>query len=114
MIAHELLCQLLAQEGIACQGVEGGSQALDLATRQPPAAILLDLMLPDMSGFDVYARLRSTGSLRRIPCIVVSALDDEASRKRGEQLGVDAYLTKPFPPQALMSELHELLEDGRT
>lgn len=109
---NQLLCRLLEQEGIPCQGVEDGGAALNLATRDRPSAILLDLMLPDMSGFEMYERLRRTGSLRRIPCIVVSALDDTASRQRGQQLGVDAYLSKPFEPRALVSELNALLADA--
>jgi Ala-tRNA(Pro) deacylase len=86
---NQLLCRLLEQEGIPCQGVEAGGAALEAATRDRPAAILLDLMLPDMNGFDLYARLRQTG----------------------QQLGVDAYVSKPFEPRALVSELNALLED---
>jgi DNA-binding response OmpR family regulator len=69
-------------------------------------------MLPDMSGFDVFERLRRTGTLRRASVIVVTALDDEESRRRGRQLGCDAYLTKPFSAEALMAELHSALADA--
>ena len=110
---NQLLCRLLEREGIVCHGVEEGSQALAVAQAMRPSAILLDLMLPGMSGFEVYEQLRRTGSIKRIPCIVVTALDDEASRQRGQQLGADAYLTKPFAPQALVSEVHQLLADAR-
>lgn len=104
-----LLCRLLEQEGHTCRGVEEGGHALDVAAQVRPSAILLDLMLPDMSGFEVYERLRRNGPLKRIPVIVVSALDDEASRRRSRELGADAYLTKPFLPGQLMQELADVL-----
>ena len=110
---NQLLCQLLEQEGMACRGVEEGGQALEAAARDRPSAILLDLMLPDMSGLEVYQRLRRVGSIRRIPCLVVTALDDEASRQHSQQLGADGYLTKPFEPQALVAELRGLLADAQ-
>jgi CheY-like chemotaxis protein/prolyl-tRNA editing enzyme YbaK/EbsC (Cys-tRNA(Pro) deacylase) len=109
---NQLLCRLLEQEGVACQGVVEGGKALEMAASSPPAAILLDLMLPDMSGFEVVQRLRKEGSLRRIPWIVLTALDDEASRQRGQELGADAYLTKPLRPQALVAEIQGLLADA--
>src|SRR5262249_50872937 len=110
---NQLLCRLLEREGIVCRGVEEGSQALAVAQAMRPSAILLVLLLPGMAGFEVYEQIRRTGSIKRIPCIVVTALDDEASRQRGLLLGADAYLTKPFAPQALVSEVHQLLADAR-
>jgi CheY-like chemotaxis protein len=108
-----LLCRLLEKEGIICRGATDGVQALSLAAEHQPSAILLDLMLPDMTGFDVYERLRKSGGLKRTPLVVVTALDDPSSRERGRQLGADAYLTKPFLPEALVEELHQALVDAR-
>lgn len=111
-VTNQLVCQLLDREGFACRGVEEGRQALAAVSEARPAAILLDLMLPDMSGFDVYEELRRSGPLKRIPVIVVTALDDEASRQRGRQLGAEAYLTKPFRLEALIAELHQVVADA--
>ncbi len=108
-----LLCRLLEREGVACHGVEEGSEALAAANSVQPDAILLDLMLPDMSGWDLCERLRRIGSLRRIPFLVLTALDDETARQRSRQLGADAYLTKPFMPQRLVLELQGMLADAR-
>lgn len=113
METNQLLCQLLQREGVACQGVEEGGKALAAATQATPAAILLDLMLPDMSGLEMVRRLRREGSLRRIPWIVLTALDDEDARRQVRELGADAYLTKPLQPQALVAEVRELLADAR-
>ena len=109
---NALLCRLLEREGFLCRGAEEGRQALALASSMHPAAILLDLMLPDIPGFEVYEQLRRTGSIRSVPVIIVTALDDEAARRRGSQLGADAYLTKPFQPQDLVSELRGVLADA--
>jgi CheY-like chemotaxis protein/prolyl-tRNA editing enzyme YbaK/EbsC (Cys-tRNA(Pro) deacylase) len=113
MDVNHLLCELLALKGFACHGVVEGQQALALAPKLRPSAIVLDLMLPDMSGFEVYERLQRTGSLQRTPVIILTALTDEASRQRGYQLGADAYLTKPFTPDTLVEELHTALADAQ-
>jgi len=110
---NQLLCQLLQREGVVCEGVEEGGKALASAVRSRPSAILLDLMLPDMSGLEMVQRLRREGSLKRIPWIVLTAMDDAASRERVRELGADAYLTKPLQPQMLVAEVRELLADAR-
>lgn len=110
---NRLLCELLQREGVSCQGVEEGRKALAAVKETRPAAILLDLMLPDMSGLEMVQKLRREGSLKRIPWIVLTALDDETTRQRTRELGADAYLTKPLQPQALIDEVRELLVDAR-
>lgn len=110
---NRLLCELLQREGVRCQGVEEGRKALAAAAQARPAAILLDLMLPDMSGLEMVQLLRRQGSLKRIPWIALTALDDEAARLRSQELGADAYFTKPLQPQALVAEVRELLVDAR-
>jgi CheY-like chemotaxis protein/prolyl-tRNA editing enzyme YbaK/EbsC (Cys-tRNA(Pro) deacylase) len=110
---NQLLCQLLQREGVSCQGIEEGRKALAAAVQTRPAAILLDLMLPDMSGWELVQQLRRQGSLKRIPWLVLTALDDEASRQRMRELGADGYLTKPLQPQTLVTEVRELLADER-
>ncbi|HEY7329066.1 MAG TPA: response regulator [Gemmataceae bacterium] len=110
---NHLLCELLQREGVVCQGVVEGRKALETARHERPSAILLDLMLPDMSGLEMVQQLRRQGSLKRIPWIVLTALDDEAARQRSRELGADAYLTKPLEPQMLIDEVRELLVDAR-
>ncbi len=110
---NRLLCELLQREGFACQGVEEGRTALETLKHERPSAILLDLMLPDMSGLEMVQQLRRQGSLKRIPWIVLTALDDEDARQRSRELGADGYVTKPFLPQALVAEVRELLADAR-
>jgi CheY-like chemotaxis protein/prolyl-tRNA editing enzyme YbaK/EbsC (Cys-tRNA(Pro) deacylase) len=109
---NKLFCQLLEKEGYTCRSVPDGSHAVALASEAEPAAILLDLMLPDMDGFQVVQQLRRSGPLKRTPVIVVTALDDQATRDRGQQMGAEAYLTKPFAPQTLVQEFREILADA--
>ncbi len=110
---NHLLCQMLERRGFRCRGVEDGQGALDLARELRPSAILLDLMLPDMSGFEMYERMRRLGPIKLPPAVVVTALDDDAMRQRGLELGADAYLTKPFFPESLLRELDGVLADAR-
>jgi DNA-binding response OmpR family regulator len=109
---NHLLCRLLERQGFSCRGVEQGQEAVQLAAVMRPAAILLDLMLPDISGFDVCAQLRRDGHLRHTPVLMLTALDDEGSRERGWELRAEAYLTKPFAPEALVAELQMALDDA--
>ncbi|MBI1917061.1 MAG: response regulator [Planctomycetes bacterium] len=110
---NRLVCQLLRQEGFACHGAVAGREALELAAQVRPAAVLLDLMLPDISGFEVYEQLRRSRPMRALPVIIVTALDDEESRQRGRELGADNYLTKPFLPEDLVTEVRSAVADAR-
>jgi len=108
-----LLCRLLEREGYSCQGAEDGSRAVIMAREMKPAAILLDLMLPDMSGFEVVEKLRRSGPIKAAPVVVVTAFDDDAARQRGKELGAAAYLTKPFTAEVLLRELQGIMADAR-
>ncbi|MFC3031578.1 two-component system response regulator [Pseudoalteromonas fenneropenaei] len=75
-----------------------GEAALQLAEQDLPQLILLDIMMPNLSGFDVCARLKQSAKLRHIPVIFVSALDEEADESKGFELGAVDYITKPISP----------------
>src|SRR5439155_25241639 len=82
-----------------------GPTALREAHRRVPVAVVLDLMLPDMDGFEICSRLKSEHDTRSVPVIILSALGGEANRRKGEQCGASEYLTKPFDPDSLMAAL---------
>lgn len=82
-----------------------GATALGEAFRRPPTAMILDLMLPDVDGYEICRRLRHEPTTHAIPIIILSALSDERDRQRGRECGADDYLTKPFDPEHLMSVL---------
>ncbi len=90
-----------------------GRDALDQVAADPPDLILLDLMMPNVNGWEVLQRLKTDDTTRAIPIVVLSARAMEADIRRGYDLGVDVYVTKPFDPIELMDVVRRLLEDGR-
>ena len=73
--------------------------------RDAPALVVLDVMLPDMSGFDICTQLRNFDPTRQIPIIMLTALDTDECRQRGKLCGTTEYLTKPFDPETLMAAM---------
>ena len=89
-----------------------GSTALRAAEQRPPDAVVLDLMLPDIDGFEVCRRLKSEPRTRAVPVIMLTALTDDASRRRGIECGCIEYLTKPFDPDHLVETLTRHAKPG--
>jgi len=86
-----------------------GTQAIEKATAEPPALIVLDVMLPDMSGVEVLSVLRSGSEVSHVPVLMVTALRQDADRIRGLSGGADDYLTKPFNPEELVLRVKAIL-----
>jgi CheY-like chemotaxis protein len=104
---------LVGARGYSVTAVSTGSRAIDVATSEPPDLVLLDLMLPGQyDGFAVCNRLRQEPKTKRIPIIIISALDDEDSRAKATAAGATAYYTKPFSPIALLKEIERLKAVG--
>ncbi|MBX7118937.1 MAG: response regulator [Gemmatimonadaceae bacterium] len=99
----------LARAGYKVSSASTGTDALTLAKRERPALVVLDLMLPGMSGFDVLARLREDESTAGIAVLMLTARKEEPDRIRGLELGADDYLTKPFSPQELVLRVAAIL-----
>jgi two-component system phosphate regulon response regulator PhoB len=104
------LCEFhLAKAGYAVSRAATGAAALEHARRDRPALVVLDLMLPDIGGFDVLRLLRADESTRDTPVLLLTARKDETDRIRGLTLGADDYLTKPFSPQELVLRVAAIL-----
>ena len=100
---------LLTARGHEVSAVSTGAKGVDAALASGPDAIVLDLHLPgSFDGFEVCRRLREAESTRAVPIIIISALTDEASKRRAMEAGASAYYTKPFSPTALLKELDSL------
>jgi DNA-binding response OmpR family regulator len=84
-----------------------GTSALREAHARRPAAVVLDLMLPDIDGFEVCKQLKNETDTRLVPVIMLTALTDDASKQRGRECGASEYLTKPFDPDRLMAALEK-------
>ena len=97
----------LQQEGYDVTVARKGSEGLDYATRNAPDLVILDVRLPDMDGFEVLRRMRSTGN--KAPVLFLTARSDEMDKVVGLELGADDYLGKPFGLRELMSRIKALL-----
>jgi two-component system alkaline phosphatase synthesis response regulator PhoP len=86
-----------------------GQEALDKAHKEKPDLIILDLMLPKIDGYKVCRMLKFDEKYKKIPIILFTARAQESDKKTGEEVGADAYITKPFDPQALLAKIRELL-----
>lgn len=99
---------LVVARGYEVTAVSTGTKAIDVAATNPPDMVLLDLMIPGHDGFEVCRRLRNDPSTRKVPVLIISALDDPESRERAAAAGATAYYTKPFSPMALLKEIDRL------
>src|ERR687896_1042026 len=101
----------LEREGLDARVALTGEQGLTLALDQksPPALVILDLMLPGMSGTELCRRLRREPATRRTPIIMLTARASEADRVAGLDLGADDYISKPFSVRELMARVRAVL-----
>ncbi len=88
---------------------ENGTQALEMARREQPDMVMLDVMMPDMDGFEVCAVLKASAETAHIPVIMVTALDTPEERIRGLEAGADDFLSKPFNDLALFARVRNLM-----
>lgn len=116
---RELLRTALRYAGFDVEAAATGQEALELAARRAPDLVLLDVMLPDMDGFEVITRLRarprsaSPGQGGDVPVLFVTARDDRQDRLHGLRLGGDDYVAKPFDLEELIARIHAVLRRTR-
>jgi len=106
----ELITLILNGAQFEVLGAAGGCAGLELVARVRPALVLLDLMMPDMDGWEVYRRLRADDELKEIPVIVITARAKSIDKTLGLRVAkVDDYLTKPFSPAELQASVLRVL-----
>jgi DNA-binding response OmpR family regulator len=98
----------LGLEGFEVETANRGEDVLGKAKDVVPDVILLDVMMPGMSGWDVARRLKDDDETSRIPVVFLSARTQEEDRRKGEELGVAAYVSKPFDPVDLVATIRRL------
>jgi len=106
---RSLLQQELSEAGYSVRLAEDGRKALALIREEMPGLVILDVMMPEMNGFDVAAVLKNDPATMHIPIIILSILED---KERGFRLGVDRYLTKPIDTASLFREIGTLFDQG--
>lgn len=104
-----LLEKILQDAGYTTVSASSGEDALAIAKQSQPALVLLDVMMPDMDGFEVCQKMRTTKELQTIPVIFLTALEDEESRIKGLEMMGDDYLTKPIHRELLLAKVASTL-----
>jgi DNA-binding response OmpR family regulator len=102
---------LLQQSGYEVRVAQNGKEALELAETWQPDLVLLDVMMPLASGYEVCQRMRERAELRHIKIIMLSAKGRDAEVNKGMAIGADVYVTKPFSTRDLMARISTLLGD---
>ena len=102
----DVVCSYLRRAGFESAAVASGSAALAAFERDSPSLVILDLMLPDISGEEVCRRLRARS---RVPVIMLTAKAEDADAVHGLELGADDYVTKPFSPRQLVARVEAVL-----
>lgn len=103
---RELARMYLEQEGFQIVTAVNGQQALEQVRQDPPSLVVLDLMLPEVDGWEVCRQIRKKSNL---PIIMLTARDDDVDKIVGLELGADDYLTKPFNPRELVARVRAVL-----
>jgi DNA-binding response OmpR family regulator len=109
---NELQRELLAVHGLDAVPAYDGAEALNVCEESNADAVLLDIMLPEIDGFETCRRLRASGGT--MPIVMVTALDNDDCRRQGSAAGADAYFTKPFDPDEVIKTLCRLLDKSPT
>ena len=104
----------LQHSGFSVVWEQDGEKALEAIQREVPRAVVLDLMMPIMSGFDVLKALKKDPATKEIPVIILTARTQEIDIKHAISLGADDYLIKPFLPTELANRIEQLLENKET
>lgn len=108
-----LVAYHLARAGYRVSTAATGADAVRAAREERPALVVLDLMLPGLSGFEVFEQIRRDPATGEMPVLMLTARRDEQDRIRGLSLGADDYLTKPFSPQELVLRVGAILRRTR-
>lgn len=107
---RKLLEFILSAEGYKVVSAENGTQAIDLAAKQRPDLIILDVMMPGLDGFETAKRIKLDAALKMIPIIFITVLDDRASRLRGLEAGAEEFLNKPIDRAELIIRTRNLIK----
>jgi len=103
---------LMEREGLAVEVAPTGEAALQALERAPADLVLLDVMMPEIDGFEVCQRIRANPAWARTPIIMLTAKGRDVERDKGRALGADEYITKPFSTRELVARIKQMLDSG--
>jgi len=105
---------ILGRRGFEVKGASGGVEGLKMIRQEMPDLVLLDLMMPDMDGWEVYQQMKADEKTKGIPVIVVTAKAQSIDKVLGLHIAkVDDYIAKPFSPQDLMNSVEKILNKSK-
>jgi CheY-like chemotaxis protein len=115
-LMHRLFQHHLEKAGYQMVSAKTGREALDLAARQPPQLIVMDIMMPDMDGLEALRELKKGEVTKDIPVVIITANGHHIARKESENCGAAVFLTKPFSPTQLLAEIRKVIppDPGKT
>lgn len=99
----------LEDEGVEFLTAENGEQALEIIQAESPQLVFLDVMMPKMNGMEVCRRVKKELSLDQTYIVLLTAKGQELDRLKGQEVGADVYMTKPFDPEVILSKAKEVL-----
>jgi len=100
----------LEDEGVEFLTADNGASALELIQSEKPNLVFLDVMMPKMNGMDVCQRVKKELAINDVYIVLLTAKGQELDRQRGQEVGADVYMTKPFDPEVLLSTAREVLQ----
>jgi DNA-binding response OmpR family regulator len=107
----DLIRLILGRRGFEVKGATGGVEGLRMVREEKPDLVLLDLMMPDMDGWEVYQQIKADEKTKGIPVIVVTAKAQSIDKVLGLHIAkVDDYIAKPFSPQDLLNSIEKVLQ----
>jgi two-component system response regulator VicR len=111
----DLIRLILSRRGFDVRGANGGKEGLEIMQKEHPDLVLLDLMMPDMDGWEVYQQMKASDKTKDIPVIVVTAKAQSIDKVLGLHIAkVDDYIAKPFSPQELLNSVDNVLNKQKT
>jgi len=110
---QNLVVMMLQRVGLQTWVADTAVEGLEMMRTEDFGLLILDLMLPDIDGFEVLSRLRKDARYEKIPILILSARAETEAISRGFELGADGYLTKPYLPNSLIERVRTLLSQGR-
>lgn len=99
----------LEEDGVDFYTASNGEEALELIVNEKPNLVFLDVMMPKMNGLEVCRRVKLDLKLNNISIIILTAKGQELDKKKGEEVGADLYMTKPFDPDKLLEKAREII-----
>jgi len=100
----------LEDEGVEFLTAENGEIALDIIQKENPKLVFLDVMMPKMNGMEVCRKVKKELGLDEVFIVLLTAKGQELDRQKGQEVGADVYMTKPFDPEIILSKAREVLD----